>query len=95
MTDEHDEMTRFVYFAEGGMYLGTIEDYRDVWRTAHYAGLDVRPEVWVHSPDGGTELCLRKVEIKVGEYNENDYASVLFYLEGTTETAYATLDGRV
>lgn len=86
-----DELTTFVYFAEGSMYLGTVEDYRDVWRTAHS-----RPptEVWVHSPDGGTELCLRRIEVEVGEYNENDYASVLFRLEGTTETAYATLDGR-
>lgn len=77
--------TRYVFFDEGGLHVGTLRDYAKAWEDSHYSGFYLSPEVrsW---------YATYHVQVRYVGTDDNDYLH--YRLTANDETAYAVIDGR-
>jgi hypothetical protein len=94
--DEPDDEDRptYAWTVEGDVVSGTLAEYAEAHRQAHYAGLDVSPHVW-----DGDEIV--EPLFNQGPYSEDDYAYVTITVDiGETQpgerldVAQYRIDGR-
>jgi len=81
--DEH--LTKYVYFDEDGLHIGTLRDYAKAWEHAHYHGYYLSSEVrtWY----GSYPVTITRIGV-----DDNDYLH--YRLTANDETVFAVIDGR-
>jgi hypothetical protein len=78
-------LTRYVYFDEDGLHVGTLRDYAKVWEESQYCDFYLSSEIrtWYGS---------YVVKVSYVGTDDNDYLH--YRLTANDETVYAVIDGR-
>jgi hypothetical protein len=91
---QDEDRPTYAWTVEGKVESGTLVEYAEAHRQAHYAGLDVSRHLW-----DGTDLVLP--HISQAEWSEDDYATVTISVDiGETQpgeqldVAQYRIDGR-